>query len=211
MPKRIIKPVLVILLLMLCGVAVRSYMTKGARADTKVEGSEAQTIGTVSGYNPRVKEIQGILKNAGLDPGSGDGLMGARTRAAVKEFQKAKGLKPSGKIDSSTMLALNREKEAVRSIVIPVANEQLKPAGPDTKRVFEVQDEVLSYRLKSKDRMSQIQAALKKAGLYKGDIDGKSGPQTKSAIKEFQRSKGLIADGIVGQKTWDELTEYLRN
>jgi chromosome segregation ATPase len=54
-----------------------------------------------------------------------------------------------------------------------------------------------------------IQAILKDSGLYKGSIDGINGPQTKQAVKEFQRRKGLRPDGIVGRKTRERLSRYL--
>ena len=38
-------------------------------------------------------------------------------------------------------------------------------------------------------------------GLYKGKADGEFGPMTKQAIKDFQKSNGLLADGIIGSKT----------
>lgn len=55
----------------------------------------------------------------------------------------------------------------------------------------------------------EIQTALKNAGFYTGNIDGKIGPQTKKAIAEFQKAKGLQADGKVGTKTWSALSAYL--
>ncbi|OIO36775.1 MAG: hypothetical protein AUJ72_05660 [Candidatus Omnitrophica bacterium CG1_02_46_14] len=55
----------------------------------------------------------------------------------------------------------------------------------------------------------QIQTALKNAGFYTGKIDGKIGPNSKKAIEAFQTSKGLKADGKVGQKTWTALESYL--
>lgn len=54
-----------------------------------------------------------------------------------------------------------------------------------------------------------IQKALKNAGLYTGPVDGKIGKETKKAIRAFQESNGLIADGIVGKQTWTELAKYL--
>ena len=56
----------------------------------------------------------------------------------------------------------------------------------------------------------EIQEALKKAGYYKGEVDGKIGHKTKMAIEEFQKANGLKADGKVGPQTWDKLKEYLR-
>lgn len=60
-----------------------------------------------------------------------------------------------------------------------------------------------------KPSIRNIQTALRKAGFYDGPVDGKLGPRTRQAIKDFQKSKGLKADGIVGRKTWQELSKYL--
>jgi hypothetical protein len=46
-----------------------------------------------------------------------------------------------------------------------------------------------------------VQVALKRHGYYKGSIDGIAGPLTKRAIRDFQRSKGLEPDGVVGRRT----------
>ena len=42
-------------------------------------------------------------------------------------------------------------------------------------------------------------------GAIVGDIDGKNGPKTKEAVKQFQAAMGLAADGIAGPKTWAAL------
>ena len=55
----------------------------------------------------------------------------------------------------------------------------------------------------------QVQKALKNAGFYEGSVDGKLGSKTKSAIAEFQKQHNLRADGVVGQKTWNEMKQYL--
>ncbi len=57
--------------------------------------------------------------------------------------------------------------------------------------------------------VDQVQLALKKAGYYNGPVDGKIGQKTKRAIADFQKSRNLTADGVVGRKTWDELKTYL--
>lgn len=60
------------------------------------------------------------------------------------------------------------------------------------------------------DNMS-IQRALKNAGFYQGEVDGKIGPKSKAAIMGFQRKNGLADDGKVGPKTWSLLKVYLNN
>ena len=54
----------------------------------------------------------------------------------------------------------------------------------------------------------EIQQALKNAGFYQGSLDGKMGPMTRDAVKEFQRVHGLKDDGVVGKQTWGKLQEY---
>lgn len=56
----------------------------------------------------------------------------------------------------------------------------------------------------------QVQTALKNAGYYDGVIDGKLGRRSKSAIESFQKDHGLKNDGVIGRKTWAELSQYLK-
>ena len=51
----------------------------------------------------------------------------------------------------------------------------------------------------------QIQKALKKAGFYKGPLNGRMTRSTKRAIRAFQKRNHLPADGIAGAKTWNLL------
>ncbi len=188
--------------------------------------SEEQFIGLVSRHNSKVEEIQQILKDADFDPGPVDGMIGAQTRGAIREFQKANQLRPTGKINSATWSALNKEKEVLQQHeqkigvsverVIPDANVAvdnggLSSAKENVVKKTEPHVEIIGHRLKTKDRIKQIQIALKKAGFYQGEIDSKIGPKTKKAIIDFQRSKRLKSDGVVGLKTWEELSKYLKD
>jgi hypothetical protein len=55
------------------------------------------------------------------------------------------------------------------------------------------------------DDVVRIQNALKKMGFYQGEPDGVFKDQTETAVKRFQTSVGLAADGVVGPATWDKL------
>lgn len=54
----------------------------------------------------------------------------------------------------------------------------------------------------------EVQRALQSAGFYDGPIDGKLGPKSQQAIRDFQAGHDLADDGVVGQKTWAKLKEY---
>lgn len=55
------------------------------------------------------------------------------------------------------------------------------------------------------EEVKYLQKLLKEKLYLWEDIDGIFGKNTKDAIKTFQRDNGIIADGKVGQKTWDNL------
>jgi len=57
--------------------------------------------------------------------------------------------------------------------------------------------------------IKSIQEALTICGFSPGKIDGKDGPNTEAAIKAFQKSAGIKADGIVGPLTAPALAEAL--
>ena len=56
---------------------------------------------------------------------------------------------------------------------------------------------------------SSVQKALKGAGFYNGEMDGKVGPDTREAVRNFQRANGLTPDGIIGKTTWNLLKKHL--
>ena len=68
----------------------------------------AQTVAT-PGAQPdraRIERAQQALKDAGHDPGAVDGVMGGRTTAALKAYQKQEGLEPTGRLDDATLTKL---------------------------------------------------------------------------------------------------------
>lgn len=161
------------------------------------QNEEEKVIGSVDGISPLVEEIQVALDNLGYDTGTKDGRMGQKTREAIKEFQESMGIKDTGYIDQRTWRQIedirrtNASEDARRIKVRSAYSEKDIPSGdfkPTTK---------------------EIQRALKNAGFDPGSVDGKIGPRTQQAVKEFQRVKELKVDGKVGAKTWKELRKYL--
>jgi peptidoglycan hydrolase-like protein with peptidoglycan-binding domain len=61
------------------------------------------------GNREQVKAVQQALKDKGHDPGDVDGVMGPKTRGALKDFQKKEGMKDTGRIDQETMTKLGVE------------------------------------------------------------------------------------------------------
>jgi peptidoglycan hydrolase-like protein with peptidoglycan-binding domain len=128
-----------------------------------------------------VVTLQNKLKAAGFNPGAADGSFGPKTEAAVKAFQRAKGLVSDGIVGPKTWAALNKP---------PASSGGSGPTLREGARGEPVR---------------ALQNRLNQLGFNAGTADGAFGPKTEAAVKAFQRAKGLTADGIVGPKTWDKL------
>jgi peptidoglycan hydrolase-like protein with peptidoglycan-binding domain len=57
--------------------------------------------------------------------------------------------------------------------------------------------------------VSEVQAALVELGYSASSVDGKFGPATAQAVREFQQSSGLKQDGVVGPATLAALSAAL--
>jgi N-acetyl-anhydromuramyl-L-alanine amidase AmpD len=56
-------------------------------------------------------------------------------------------------------------------------------------------------------RVKQVQRRLEVHGFDVGNADGVFGPQTEAQVREFQRSRDIEVDGIVGPMTWKMLNK----
>jgi len=55
------------------------------------------------------------------------------------------------------------------------------------------------------EKVKKIQRRLQELGFYRGRISGDYGPITEAAVRAYQRAKGLIVDGCIGNQTWGSL------
>ncbi|MCR4337970.1 MAG: peptidoglycan-binding protein [Candidatus Omnitrophica bacterium] len=93
---------------------------------------------------------------------------------------------------------LNYEIEKIRKAPARTVSSRSSSSSADDGEIIRVDASI-----------EDVQKALKNAGYYTGNIDGKLGNQTKQAISNFQKDHNLKADGLIGKKTWSELQTYL--
>ena len=79
------------------------------------------------------------------------------------------------------------------------------PTPPEPKETVMVENLIVVKKGVKDEQVKTVQRILKQMGYYTMSIDGSCGDGTVSAIKKFQKSKGLTQDGSCGQKTWDRL------
>lgn len=125
-----------------------------------------------------VRLLQFVLNDFGYDL-SRDGVFGENTQTAVLNFQKNNGLSQDG-------------------IVGPRTWEKLLNLNPN------------SSTIRRGARSSNVVFLQRKllSKLYPiTDLDGIFGPETETAVRQFQTENGLTADGIVGPLTWARVSE----
>ncbi len=119
------------------------------------------------------------LQRAGL-PVQGDALdhFGVATEETVRAFQRRRRLQVDGICGPDTWSALDEE---------PLA----------------LGDRLLSLRrpMQRGDDVRQLQQQLSAIGFDPGRTDGIFGPNTDTALREFQRNAALAVDGICGRDT----------
>src|SRR5262249_56667718 len=87
------------------GNADTSDAMKSGKADTMMKSGNAAH----GGNRDQVRAAQQALKEKGHDPGMVDGVMGPKTQAALKDFQKSQGIQDTGRLDAETMSKLGVE------------------------------------------------------------------------------------------------------
>ncbi|MDY0197654.1 MAG: peptidoglycan-binding protein [Tenuifilaceae bacterium] len=179
---------------------LHSYIT-----DNKVITKPKTTTPTYTNHNISLKEgmkgaavkrMQNKLLEHGMDLGKygADGDFGSVTEVAVKAFQKLKGLVVDGIVGEKTWAALYTtpvKSPPSTSVTVPATDSSnpLLKEGMKGAAVKRMQNKLLEHGI----------------SLGKYGADGDFGPVTKTAVKTFQKLKGLLVDGIVGKNTWAAL------
>ncbi|HSK91884.1 MAG TPA: peptidoglycan-binding protein [Euzebyales bacterium] len=134
-----------------------------------------------------IADVQQRLARLGAHDLPVDGRFDGRTRQAVRQFQRDRGLPADGVVDPETWRALVE-------------------AG------YELGDRLLmrTRTMLRGDDVMELQLRLNQFGFDAGTEDGIFGDATQAAVEEFQRNTGLTVDGRVGPETIDQLNRLRR-
>ena len=164
-----------------------------------------------------VKEIQEYLIAQNLLHVSADGIYGTETVNAIKDFQSALGLTVDGICGTETYKILRAAAYDEIDITtykpgdyIPDTPKTVNQAVNTVLSVVNTVKEVTQYagvgdviKLGMEgDGVVYLQNKLSEHGFYDGEADGVADADTISALKDFQHSRGMVADGICGRKTY---------
>jgi phospholipid transport system substrate-binding protein len=101
------------------GLAVPPWIPAAQTKEAQVKEEQAEKKAMVNG-NEGVKSLQEALKAKGEEPGPIDGVIGKKTRTALRAFQNANDLKGTGRLDNQTTEKLGVEKrKLLRDAIFP--------------------------------------------------------------------------------------------
>ena len=143
-----------------------------------VDGSAGQA--TQTAVRNAMVRLQVELGKLGYAPGSADGHYGEKTKAAVKAFQRDRGLSDTGVADKTTRTAVDELSGGMRAY-------SAIPKGSSGTQV------------------RYLQQALIGLGFMNDTADGKYGSMTEAAVRSFQSAYGLAVDGSAGRNTMTAL------
>ncbi len=178
--------------------ALVSSLVPTSVAAAKPRASKSASLGDralregVSG--PDVKELQRLLGRAGLKVDA-DGRFGPSTTAAVKRFQRATKLEPSGVVGRKTVAALRGAVDAEAAVHLTTGG--YNGTGRRRARVARsLGDRIPVRRGMSGQDIRVLQDFLRRAG-QQVNIDGEFGTGTWRAVRAFEAANALPVDGIV--------------
>ncbi|TVQ60453.1 MAG: hypothetical protein EA366_03625 [Spirulina sp. DLM2.Bin59] len=142
--------------------------------------AQAQTILKKGDRGEAVERLQRQLQQVGVFNGPITGFYGDQTETAVRQFQRSRGLNPDGVAGQHTLNLL--------AAVLAARNRQpqFQPFGEGSQG----------------DRVGQLQLRLQLLGYLANAPTRNFDQATRSALTQFQRDRGINADGVVGQQTW---------
>lgn len=137
----------------------------------------------VGDEGPAIRDIQDRLAALGFEPETDTrAVFGTGTKRAVTAFQRAKGLDIDG-------------------IVGPNTWRSLYEAG------YRLGDRIVFMRrpmIRGED-VAELQSRLNSLGFDSGKVDGIYGPDTETAVIDFQHNRHLAEDGRVGPEVVTEI------
>ncbi len=156
----------------------------------------------------RVRDAQTALNawrtKQGLPPLNADGVYGPKMAEAVRAFQAANGAQADGVLGPKTQALLTGFSGT--SSFVPTADvgsiPTPAPTGTGSLRPGE-RDSGGSTRIR--DAQVALNAWRARSGLPALSTDGSFGPQMTEAVRQFQASAGLTADGVLGAKSLAKL------
>lgn len=173
------------------------------------------------------KKVQEKLKQLQLYDQNIDGIPGGSTVDALKSYEESSGITPSGALLPETLSMLFNEGQITNdtavddTAIVDVDHSEedgiIEEEGDDEAGIITDTEETIVDAHKTEeelvgsvssfnpdhgiDDIAQLQLMLAVLGHFKDEVDGQTSDALTAAIKAYQSSNGLGADGKAGRQT----------
>ncbi|MDM7923414.1 MAG: peptidoglycan-binding domain-containing protein [Pyrinomonadaceae bacterium] len=195
---------IVFLFLMLFTLSVGLNAQSTGPADTAATTEKPKRAPAFRANADQIKEAQTKLKAANLFAGEATGKYSDDTRAAIKAYQKANGLRSSGSLNRATLEKMGIALTDAQKTIPVRDSDYLKPKGTGTAADGSKPKRVI-FRA-TPDQIKEAQAKLKAGGMYSGEQTGKLNDDTRAGIKKFQEANGIKVTGTLNRETLEKMS-----
>lgn len=160
-----------------------------------------------------LSQIQEILAGEGLYTAEIDGLMGPKSAAAIRAWEKTRGYAETGKATPALLEAMRAAKAPAKPVEIARAAPAESPAAPpapavETDRRAGEPVTVPAQGLPDRSELvRQIQSGLSNIAYADITVDGVAGSETKAAIGAFEKHYRLPVTGEPNLTVLEKLLE----
>lgn len=164
-----------------CAAIAAAVCISGGAAESQLTGEQ-------------IWQLEQALYKLGYHSAECDMRLDEETKRAIRNFQIANDLEPTGEPDDQTLKRVSSDKAITEK-------EYLEKLAEDSqaKRVVQMGS--------SGSSVSAVQRRLKELGFYSGSSDGEFGEGTRAAVIRFQMANGLEETGVVDASTYLRLND----
>ncbi len=176
---------------------------------------------------PDLAQIQMRLAQAGFYQGNIDGVWGENTKQALRQYQQAVGIQPTGDLNLRTLASLTPSQQQQFYGQAPAFQQQPRSQQyqqpqfqPQTQYQPQFQPQTQyqqpqfqhpQFQQQGQQQETQvtfnssdlrnIQQRLSQLGFYHGNIDGIWGESTAQAVRQYQQARGMQPTGNLNLTT----------
>jgi peptidoglycan hydrolase-like protein with peptidoglycan-binding domain len=162
--------------------------------ETEGSRTEAPVPATARPRTEIVADIQKELSRRGFYDGATDGVYGAKTDSAIRDFEQAAHLKPGGSADEAMLRTIKASPVRVQPKVAAASENPPRPPDPISELIAPPSKRVIA-----------VQRVLAEYGYGQIKPTGTFDRQTEDAIEQFERARKLPVTRQISPRLMREL------
>jgi peptidoglycan hydrolase-like protein with peptidoglycan-binding domain len=153
----------------------------------------------------QIAQVQTLLKGMSLYKGESDGRYNPETRTGIRAYQKNNGLRETGTLNRATLEKMGIELTETQR-AIPVSPNSYAGTSTNNRASSGNTTSTRRYIFRAnKQQITDAQNALKSAGMYNGESNGRLTDATRLALRRYQEANGIKVTGTLNPATLEKM------